>query len=132
MQNHLRIARPVSNLAQTTTMYCKGLELCVLGRFENHQGFDGVMIGSAGMDYHFEFTYCRTHPVVPSPTNEDLTIFYIPDPSKWQMACALMLAAGFKQVTSFNPYWGVQGQTFEDHDGYRTVLQNARWEASST
>ncbi|WP_407656490.1 hypothetical protein [Methyloglobulus morosus] len=48
-------------------MYCKGLELCVLGRFENHQGFDGVMIGSAGMDYHFEFTYCRTHPVVPRP-----------------------------------------------------------------
>ncbi len=99
----------------------------MLGRFENHQGFDGVMIGSAGMDYHFEFTYCRTHPVMPTPTNEDLTVFYIPNPSEWQTACALMLAAGFKQAASFNPYWEVQGQTFEDHDGYRTVLQNARW-----
>jgi hypothetical protein len=38
-----------------------------------------------------------------------------------------MLAAGFKQVTAFNPYWGVRGRTYEDHDGYRIVLQQAEW-----
>jgi hypothetical protein len=38
-----------------------------------------------------------------------------------------MLAAGFRQVTSFNPYWDVRGRTYEDEDGYRIVLQNAEW-----
>jgi hypothetical protein len=85
------------------------------------------MLGVAGASYHFEFTHCRAHPVVPAPTAEDLTVFYIPVPTEWQSACATMLAAGFKHVTSFNPYWDLRGRTFEDPDGYRIVLQNAEW-----
>ena len=38
-----------------------------------------------------------------------------------------MQSAGFKLVSPFNPYWGVLGRTFEDPDGYRTVLQRERW-----
>jgi hypothetical protein len=38
-----------------------------------------------------------------------------------------MTAAGFRPVVSFNPYWERRGRTFEDHDGYRVVLQNADW-----
>jgi hypothetical protein len=34
---------------------------------------------------------------------------------------------GYKHVQAFNPYWDVAGKTFEDPDGYRVVLQNARW-----
>ena len=127
MPHHLRVARPVSDLAGTKEMYCRGLGLAVIGSFENHKGFDGVMLGLAGSSYHFEFTYCHIHPVVPTPTHEDLTVFYIPDSAEWQGACANMLAAGFKQVDSFNPYWDVRGCTYEDHDGYRIVLQNAEW-----
>jgi YycE-like protein len=41
--------------------------------------------------------------------------------------CARMLAAGFQRVPSYNPYWEAQGQTFEDLDGYRVVLQNIAW-----
>jgi catechol 2,3-dioxygenase-like lactoylglutathione lyase family enzyme len=127
MQPHLRVARPVSNLARTVAMYCEGLGLRVLGCFEAHEGFDGAMLGRAGMQYHFEFTHCRTHPSAPTPTNEDLVVFYVPDVTAWQAACAAMMAAGFKQVTSFNPYWEVQGRTFVDPDGYRVVLQNSEW-----
>jgi hypothetical protein len=110
-------------------MYCAGLGLRVLGSFEDHGGFDGVMLGGAGLSYHFEFTHSRTHPVWPSPTAEDLAVFYIADQAEWQAACASMLSAGFVRVTSFNPYWEVRGQTFEDHDRYRVVLQNAEWES---
>jgi hypothetical protein len=38
-----------------------------------------------------------------------------------------MLAAGFRAVASFNPYWERRGRTFED-PGYRTVRQNAAWQ----
>jgi len=127
MPYHLRIARPVSNLARTQAMYCEGLGLRVVGRFENHDGFDGVMLGLSGAIYHFEFTRCRDHPVTPTPTPEDLAVFYIPARADWEGACSRMLAAGFKQVVSLNPYWDVRGRTYQDHDGYRVVLQNAEW-----
>jgi catechol 2,3-dioxygenase-like lactoylglutathione lyase family enzyme len=124
---HVRIARPVSDISQTQRMYCEGLGLLVLDSFQDHEGFDGVMLGLPGTQLHFEFTHCRSHPVVPAPTPEDLAVFYIPGQTEWQAACARMRAAGFATVRSLNPYWDVQGRTFEDHDGYRTVLQNASW-----
>ncbi|HXZ25343.1 MAG TPA: VOC family protein [Nitrospiria bacterium] len=127
MPYHLRIARPVSNLAITTDMYCRGVGLRVIDTFENHDGFDGVMLGMPGMDYHFEFTRSRHHPVCPAPTVEDLAVFYFPSAAEWQMTCTRMLAAGFKPVMPFNPYWGVNGRTFEDRDGYRIVLQLGEW-----
>ena len=127
MPRELRIARPVTDLAKTREMYCRGLGLEVVGSFENHDGFDGVMLGVDGARYHFEFTCCRNHPITPSPTHEDLAVFYMEARAEWQSACDSMLAAGFKQVKSFNPYWDVHGVTYEDHDGYRVVLQNAKW-----
>lgn len=128
MGPHLRIARPVADLARTKAMYCEGLGLEVLGAFEGHDGFDGVMVGSPGAGHHFEFTHCGRHPVAPAPTAEDLVVFYLPDEAEWKAACARMAAAGFREVESFNPYWDAKGRTFEDPDGYRTVLQNAAWE----
>lgn len=127
MTHHLRIARPVSDVGRATRMYTTGLDLRVLGSFEDHEGFDGVMLGREGVPHHFEFTHCRSHAVSPSPTQEDLVVMYIPDPVEWQAACARMEAVGFVVVASFNPYWDVRGRTFEDPDGYRVVLQNADW-----
>jgi len=108
-------------------MYCEGLGLRVVDSFENHEGFDGVMLGLSGATYHFEFTHCRAHPVAPTPTPEDLAVFYIPASAEWEAACSKMLAAGFRQVSSINPYWEVRGRTYQDPDGYRVVLQNAEW-----
>jgi catechol 2,3-dioxygenase-like lactoylglutathione lyase family enzyme len=125
----LRIARPVSDLARAETMYVAGLGLQRLGGFTDHAGFDGVMLGLPGAGYHFEFTLCRAHPVAPAPTADDLAVFYLPDAEQWEARCAAMLAAGFRAVPSFNPYWDRQGRTFEDADGYRVVLQNAEWPA---
>jgi catechol 2,3-dioxygenase-like lactoylglutathione lyase family enzyme len=127
MPYHLRIARPVSNLAITTDMYCRGVGLRVIDTFENHDGFDGVMLGVPGADYHFEFTLSRNHPVHPASTVDDLSVFYIPSATEWQATCARMLDAGFKPVPPFNPFWGANGRTFEDRDGYRIVLQQGEW-----
>jgi len=124
---HLRIARPVSNLEQPVTLYRHGLGLEEIGRFEDHEGFDGVMLGKSGLDYHLEFTYCRTHPVNPAPTPEDLLVFYLPELKDWQEACQRMLDAGFTEVPPFNPYWQYHGRTFANPDGYRIVLQQAAW-----
>lgn len=85
------------------------------------------MLGIAGSSYHFEFTHCRTRPVAPAPTPEDLEVLYIPAEVEWKARCANMLTAGFKQVASCNPYWELHGRTFEDPDSYRVVEQQAEW-----
>ena len=127
MPTQLRIARPVTDLEASVAMYTSGVGLEVIGSFQDHDGFDGTMLGTVGENYHFEFTSCRTHPVQPTPTNEDLLVLYLPDSEAWQQRCMKLLEAGFREVASFNPYWDRNGRTFEDRDGYRLVIQQAAW-----
>ena len=131
MRHHLRIARPVNSLIKSTEMYRDGLGLSVLGQFRNHDGFDGVMLGDPESNYHFEFTIRDSHPIIPTPTEEDLAVFYIADLLEWNTACKRMHSVGFRSVTSLNPYWTASGLTFEDNDGYRVVLQNGSWNSTA-
>ncbi len=108
-------------------MYQHGLGLVKVGQFEDHEGFSGVMLGYPDSSYHLEFTVCHLHPVSPAPTPEDLIVLYFPDLENWQNARERMFEAGFTEVAPFNPYWGMQGCTFEDHDGYRVVLEQDEW-----
>jgi len=124
----MRVARPVTDIARSKAMYCTGLGLKVIASFQDHEGFDGIMLGADGLEYHFEFTHCKTHPVQPRSTPEDLLVFYVPDASEWNATCDRMLQAGFAPVRSFNPYWDSKGRTFQDFDGYRVVVQNADWQ----
>jgi catechol 2,3-dioxygenase-like lactoylglutathione lyase family enzyme len=123
----LRVARPTDRLDEVVRFYRIGLGLTVIGSFEDHEGFDGVMLGTPGEPYHFEFTRKRGHLVGRAPTEDHLIVFYLPDPQAWQAAVERMRAAGYPPVASFNPYWDRSGLTFEDPDGYRVVLQNAAW-----
>lgn len=123
----VRIARPSDDLDALLPFYQNGLGLDLLYRFRNHDGFDGIMLGRAGWPYHFEFTRKHGHAAGRAPTEDNLTVFYLPDGDAWTKAVERMRAAGFAPSPSFNPYWDKDGFTFEDPDGYRIVLQNAAW-----
>ncbi|MEG3922636.1 VOC family protein [Microcoleus sp. T3_A4] len=123
----LRVARPTDCLDRVVHFYTEGLGLQILDRFENHEGFDGVMVGMAGESHHFEFIHQRGHIVGGAPTQDNLIVFYLPNQQEWQQAVERMKASGFEPVNSYNPYWDKDGVTFEDPDGYRVVLQNAEW-----
>jgi len=125
----LRVARPTDQLARVVRFYEDGLGLVRLGSFEDHDGFDGVMLGMPGASYHLEFTTKRGHEAGRSPSRDHLLVFYLPDEREWQGAVNRMIAAGYEPVASFNPYWSRSGRTFEDPDGYRIVLQNGVWPA---
>lgn len=127
MRLELRVARPSGDLQRVAEMYRRGLALEVLGSFEDHAGFDGIMLGRPGLDWHLELTRQRDHGVTPTPTAEDLLVLYLPDPAEWRAACARMETVGFQPVPAHNPYWDRRGRTFRDPDGYRVVLQNASW-----
>jgi catechol 2,3-dioxygenase-like lactoylglutathione lyase family enzyme len=127
MNPHLRIARPTDNLHALLPFYQKGLGFEVIDAFQDHAGFDGIMLGHPGGPYHLEFTRQRGHSVGRAPTQEHLLVFYLEDADTWDIAVERMRACGYEPVPSLNPYWDVQGKTFEDPDGYRVVLQNAAW-----
>ena len=123
----LRVARPSDDLDALLRFYERGLGLSILYRFEDHDGFDGVMLGHPGAPYHFEFTARRGHAAGRAPTQDNLLVFYLPDRVEWQAAVDRLLGQGHRPVASFNPYWDRHGKTFADPDGYRVVLQNAAW-----
>jgi len=123
----LRVARPTDRLDEVVRFYRDGLGLPVLGGFEDHEGFDGVMLGQPGEQYHLELTSKRGHSVGRAPTLDNLLVFYLPDEREWSAAVERMRACGYEAVASFNPYWDRDGKTFEDPDGHRVVLQNASW-----
>lgn len=123
----LRIARPTDDLEALLPFYRDGLGFQLLYQFEDHDGFDGMMLGMADAAYHFEFTTTRRHKAGRAPTRDNLVVLYLPDAGEWRDAVNRMEAAGFPAVLSFNPYWDRQGRTFEDPDGYRVVIQNAAW-----
>jgi hypothetical protein len=123
----MRVARPTNNLTAIAEMYSKGLDLEKLSQFTDHDGFDGVILGHPGHPYHLEFTSQREHETGTAPTKEHLLVFYIPDQAEWEETCERMLAAGFLEVSPYNPFWDIDGRTFEDLDGYRVVLQKIAW-----
>jgi catechol 2,3-dioxygenase-like lactoylglutathione lyase family enzyme len=126
---HLRVARPTDNLTEVVKFYRDGLGFEVLYVFNDHDGFDGTMLGHKGAGYHLEFTRKRGHSAGRAPTQDNLLVFYIPDNAEWQQAAQRLESLGYCAVKAFNPYWDKQGKTFEDPDGYRVVLQNAPWVA---
>ena len=123
----IRVARPTDHLDEVVKFYTEGVGLTVIGSFQNHAGFDGVMLGRAGSSYHLEFTHAQGQTVGRAPTEENLLVFYLPEEQEWRAAIDRMEAAGYRPVKSFNPYWDSRGRTFEDPDGYRIVLQHASW-----
>jgi catechol 2,3-dioxygenase-like lactoylglutathione lyase family enzyme len=123
----LRVARPSERLGALLAFYRDGLGLTLLDRFEDHDGFDGIVLGHPGAAWHLEFTRAHRHPAPARPSEDSLLVLYLPEPAAWHAAIARMRAAGFPPVAAANPYWDRAGLTFEDPDGCRVVLQRAAW-----
>ncbi len=126
-QVHLRVACPTDDLTSVVRFYRDGLGFAVLFEFQDHDGFDGVMLGhprrGLPSEVHAESGVLAGR----APTDENLLVFYLTDEAEWQAAIARLEQRGHSAVPAFNPYWDRLGKTFEDPDGYRVVLQQAAW-----
>src|ERR1043165_4140112 len=78
-QTVLRIARPTDQLEEVIRFYTEGVGLMILGSFENHEGFDGVMLGIPGAAYHLEITRSNGHHPGRAPPQDILLFFYVDD-----------------------------------------------------
>jgi uncharacterized glyoxalase superfamily protein PhnB len=120
----LRVARPTNKLKEVTEFYQKAVGLEKVGSFENHEGYDGVMLGLNGIPYHLEFTQHIDGSPCPAPTKDNLLVFYFDSPDKYKQAVNRMQKFGAIPVDPENPYWKDKSLTFEDPDGWRVVLFN--------
>lgn len=119
----VRFARHTSRLEELVRFYRDGLGLRELGRFEDHDGYDGVFLDVPGTGAHLEFTRGGGQPP-PVPHDETLLVLYLGDDNAVAEACA---RAGVQPVEPANPYWREHGVTVVDPDGFRVVLVAGTW-----
>ncbi len=127
----VRVARSTRRLDEVVRFYRDGLGLPVLGGFEGHQGYDGVMIGLPGPDRHLELTDDGGQHAPPVPGPESLLVFYFKDASARDAVVARLAALGHEAVPPANPYWVGKAVTVPDPDGFRVVLFAGTWEPSA-
>ncbi|HEY4409019.1 MAG TPA: VOC family protein [Acidimicrobiia bacterium] len=118
----VRIARPTDRLDEVVRFYHEGLGLPIVGGFEDHAGYTGVMIGLPGVGYHLEFTTHAEGSPCPAPTADNLLVLYMPDQQAVDALVERLGALGHRPVPPENPYWAGRGATVPDPDGWRTVL----------
>lgn len=118
----IRIARPTDKLEQVVTFYRDALGLPIIGHFDHHAGYSGVMLGMPDDLVHLEFTHADKGSPCPAPTKDNLLVLYMPEHEAYVSALRRMESHGHSPVAPENPYWREKSYTFEDPDGWRVVL----------
>jgi catechol 2,3-dioxygenase-like lactoylglutathione lyase family enzyme len=120
---HLRVARHTERLEEVAAFYRDGIGLTEIGRFQDHDGYDGVFLEIPGSGAHLELTAGGRHGA-PQPHPESLLVLYVGDDSAVQEIVARIDA---EPVAAANPYWEEHGVTLEAPDGFRIVLVPEHW-----
>jgi catechol 2,3-dioxygenase-like lactoylglutathione lyase family enzyme len=122
----VRVARPTDRLDEVVRFYRDGLGLPELFRFDGHDGYDGVMLGLPGTEYHLEFTHHRDGSPGQAPTEDNLLVLYFDTREDVEATLARLATVGGHPVDAENPFWPANGGvTVEDPDGWRVVLMPA-------
>jgi hypothetical protein len=118
----VRVARPTDRLEEVVRFYRDGVGLVELGRFEAHAGYDGVMLGLPGSDYHLEFTSHHDGSPCPAPSVDNLLVLYLESEQAAEVVSGRLADMGYSDVEPENPYWDGRSITIPDPDGWRVVL----------
>ena len=119
----LRVARHTDRLDELVRFYRDGLGLPEIGRFEGHDGYDGVFLAVPGTESHLEFTSGGVHDA-PAPHPETLIVLYLGSDEAVDQARERV---GAQPIEPANPYWREHGVTLADPDGFRVVLVPRSW-----
>jgi catechol 2,3-dioxygenase-like lactoylglutathione lyase family enzyme len=126
-----RIARPTNHFEAMVAFYCQLLGLPQMHRFDDHDGYSGVMVGLSDERYHLELVTHHDGIDTQTPNREDLLVFYIDDQVAINALIARLISQGFRPVEPKNPYWQLGGVSFVDPDGWGVVFMNmTEWQRS--
>jgi catechol 2,3-dioxygenase-like lactoylglutathione lyase family enzyme len=117
-----RVARPTTNLERLRAFYVGGLGLLERGSFQDHAGYNGLILGTANEGYEIEFTTNGSENPCPPPGKDHLLVFYLSNRARVNAVEQRLRALGALPVQPENPYWQGRALTFEDPDGWRVVV----------
>lgn len=118
----LRIARPTVDLNRAITFWTEVVGFDMLARFEDHDGYDGAIMGVPAASWELEVTKHSSGQPIPSPTEEDLIALYFPRVVAMTITTRLQ-SAGYQARHHSNPYWKDMGASvFNDPDGYALII----------
>jgi catechol 2,3-dioxygenase-like lactoylglutathione lyase family enzyme len=121
----IRIARPTRDLDKAVAFY-RLLELPVLASFEDHDGYNGVVLGLPDTSKQLELVQYEGE--IPAPTGEDQLVLYLGSAERVSREAARIHAAGFEPEAAANPYWARNAAVcFVDPDGYWLILSPDAW-----
>lgn len=122
----VRVARPTRDLDAAAAFYRDLLGLPVLGSFEGHDGFSGVILGLPDASRQLELVAAPD--AAPAPTAEDQLVLYLGSAEMVAATASRLQGAGHEPKRSPNPYWADVGAVcFVDPDGYWLVLSPQSW-----
>jgi hypothetical protein len=114
----LRVTRHTNRLDELVTFYRDGIRLPELGRFTDHDGYDGVFLDVPGAGSHLELTTGGNH-AAPEPHPETLLVLYLDTQEQLDEIAARIAES---ETTPANPYWRRNARAFADPDGYQVLL----------
>jgi hypothetical protein len=109
-----------------TDFYRKGLGMQELGKFKDHAGYSGVILGMPDESYHLEFTEHLDGASCTAPGKDHLLVFYFADKIERDKIVGKLFEMGYPEVEAENPYWKSDGITIEDPEGWRIVLMGIK------
>ncbi|MDJ0955840.1 MAG: VOC family protein [Arenicellales bacterium] len=120
--SRIRIAKPTDNWDAVLDFYKNGVGLRQLSSFEDHDGYDGVMLGLPDESVHLEIIRHKNGLAAPAPTRDNLIVFYFSNHDDIEKLSARLNRHGYNPVQPANPYWAGRAVCFEDPDGWGLVL----------
>lgn len=120
-----RIARHTNDLKKIISFYTELIGLDILGSFEDHDGYDGIFIGSKNSDWHLEFTISK-EAAQHSSDEDDLLVFYTSNETEYQNINTRFIENGYPNRQAKNPYWNENGSYYLDPDGFGIIIVKSK------
>lgn len=112
-----RVARHTSDLQKIEAFYTSILGLDVLGKFHDHDGYNGLFLGHKNFDWHLEFT-TSSSPAKHLFDPDDLLVFYPENQQAYSEILMRIHKYKIEVVSASNPYWNKNATVIQDPDGF--------------
>ena len=120
-----RYARHTQKIESLIYFYTSVLNFEILGKFENHDGYDGVFLGIKGENWHLEFTQNEEKPQSHFD-EDDALVFYTKTQESYDEILENLKKFEVPLLEPKNPYWRDKGVCFEDCDHYKIIISKEK------
>lgn len=116
----LRIARHTNQIDQLKNFYMEVVGLKLIGQFNDHDGYDGVILSGNEANWQIEFT-TSNQVINHQPNEDDLIVLYVSQ-EEFNKRIEILNSKGIESVKAKNPYWNKNAITIVDPDGFGLVF----------